>query len=286
MVMLTGLRSLLYYLFLAVIIIFINILRNTKHPKSREDLRSLNVAVTFFATLIPGDGVYNNARFMANMCSVLERVAKIVIEKEEKDVKARKANRTLLNGKRSSIQAPLPDQQDAADHAPGQNVQETTETPLESASGIQIPNMDGLSAINSPDYAAPESAPDFSQGNVPVNGPTPDLAQGPASYVEQSAAAAINYPSTATPDAYPFSNNMFVASDLWQIPLTAHWELPNQFPGSVFAQGFSEGYGPAAFAAPVPVTSEQAENDDGTQYINRGNMWNNASWNYGYDFYQ
>lgn len=287
--MLTRLRSLLYYLFLAAIIIFINILRNTRHPKSREDLRSLNMAVTFFTTLIPGDGVYNNAKFMANMCAVLERIAKMVIEKEERNLKSRKADRTLLSGKRSSVQnSPSSQPQDVADHPPGQNGQEATQiaSPPESTSRIQISDTDGLSPTNSSEHATPESSPDFgdfSQGNVPDCGPVPELAQAPQ-YVEQ-AAATLNYPST-TPDAYPFSNNMFMSPDLWQIPLTAGWELPNQFPGNVFGQGYSEAYGPEAFAPSVPVAPEQTENGDTIQYMNQGNMWSNASWNYGYDLNQ
>ncbi|KAJ5103255.1 hypothetical protein N7532_003784 [Penicillium argentinense] len=76
--------SLLYYVFLAAATIFSNILRDTRHSSVREDLHSLNMAATFFATLVPGDGPANYAGFMTRMSANLERIARLAIEKDEK----------------------------------------------------------------------------------------------------------------------------------------------------------------------------------------------------------
>lgn len=77
-------RSLLYYIFLSAATIFSNIIRETRHPQVREDLASLNMAATFFATLVPADGSANYAGFMARMGSTLERIARIAVDKDEK----------------------------------------------------------------------------------------------------------------------------------------------------------------------------------------------------------
>ncbi|KAJ5095833.1 Transcription factor [Penicillium alfredii] len=76
--------SLLYYVFLSAATIFSNIIRDTRHPQVREDLQSLNMAATFFATLVPGDGPNNYAGFMTRMSATLERIARIAVERDEK----------------------------------------------------------------------------------------------------------------------------------------------------------------------------------------------------------
>lgn len=76
--------SLLYYVFLAAATIFSNIIRETRNPQVRDDLKSLNMAATFFATLVPGDGPANYAGFMSRMSATLERIARIAVEKDEK----------------------------------------------------------------------------------------------------------------------------------------------------------------------------------------------------------
>ncbi|OQE08396.1 hypothetical protein PENVUL_c010G07479 [Penicillium vulpinum] len=76
--------SLLYYAFLAASTLFSSILRDTRHPRVRTDLQSLNMASTFFATLAPGDGPNNYAGFMARMSATLERIARAIVEKDEK----------------------------------------------------------------------------------------------------------------------------------------------------------------------------------------------------------
>lgn len=76
--------SLLYYVFLAAATIFSNIIRETRNPQVRADLKSLNMAATFFATLVPADGPANYAGFMTRMSATLERIARIAVEKDEK----------------------------------------------------------------------------------------------------------------------------------------------------------------------------------------------------------
>lgn len=85
-------RSLLYYVFLAAATIFSNILRDTHSSSVRDDLQALNMASTFFATLVPGDGPANYAGFMAKVCGYLERTARLVVAKHEKRARSPEDN--------------------------------------------------------------------------------------------------------------------------------------------------------------------------------------------------
>ncbi|OQE30452.1 hypothetical protein PENFLA_c003G05333 [Penicillium flavigenum] len=80
--------SLLYYVFQAASTLFSNILRDIRHSRVRADLESLNMVSAFFATLAPGEGSNNYAGFMARMSATLERIARAVIEKDEKRARA------------------------------------------------------------------------------------------------------------------------------------------------------------------------------------------------------
>lgn len=80
-------RSLLYYVFMAAATIFSSILRDPRGPHVRDDLATLNMAATFFATLVPGDGPINYARFMTRMSANLERIARSAVDKDEKRVR-------------------------------------------------------------------------------------------------------------------------------------------------------------------------------------------------------
>jgi hypothetical protein len=79
--------SLLYYVFLAAATIFSSIIRDTRGPHVRDDLATLNMAATFFATLVPGDGPINYAGFMTRMSANLERIARAAVDKDEKRVR-------------------------------------------------------------------------------------------------------------------------------------------------------------------------------------------------------
>ncbi|EPS30250.1 hypothetical protein PDE_05201 [Penicillium oxalicum 114-2] len=77
--------SFLDYVFLAAATIFSTIIRDTRSSQVREDLQSLRMAATFFATLSqPSDGPSQYAEFMSRMSANLERIARGAIEKDEK----------------------------------------------------------------------------------------------------------------------------------------------------------------------------------------------------------
>ncbi|KAJ9236948.1 transcriptional regulator family: Fungal Specific TF [Paecilomyces variotii] len=239
--------ALLYYLFLSTIIVFVNILRNATHPKAREDLRSLSMAVTFFNTLAPGDGIRSSAKFMTNTCSVFERIAKAVVERAEKDSKSRKS---LRGEKISDISAPINEQKDSTLRGSEKTtcLAEPSEA-VENVTNAGIPTAEGYGSTVAAD---PHNSEDhFSYITNPSTAGAVEEAREHAERI--SGLTNLDPPIS---DAYTFFNNMLVPPDLWQIPMGADWELRNQFPGAVFSQGFSELHGPGGVLEGMPIPEQ------------------------------
>ncbi|GAB1208960.1 hypothetical protein APSETT445_007725 [Aspergillus pseudonomiae] len=222
--------SLLYYIFLAVTILFTYILRDSQHPHAREDLHHLSMAATFFATLIPGDGPCNYAKFMTKMCANFERVARTVLEREQKALKS--SDKPHQPGAPSVTTSP----KEQVSYSP-------------SAGNIDIPQLEGLPHINSSGYVVPES-PSAASVDAPTGDQStvndPLLGGFSVSQPHESTSATIQ-PSYPYPmgDTFPASmaDNIH-QPELWQIPMTADWEFGSQFLSlfgpQLFAQGGSD----------------------------------------------
>ncbi|KKK26598.1 hypothetical protein ARAM_003843 [Aspergillus rambellii] len=265
--------SLLYYVFLAVMTIFVNILRNSQQPTAKDDLQSLNMAATFFATLAPGDGPCNYARFMTRMSATFERIARTVVERE------RKAFKPLPDAKHKPPKSRLPATTLSNGHiSPRSSTNHTDNRPSQSASSpddsatsFEIPNLDGLPPINSCGYVVRES-PSDTHGDLPVSAPhpmnttatriaaglDPSIASDTPQQQQQQQPGITNldqFQQLPPNNPYALGNMTFPLSaleeanfqpDLWQIPLSADWELGAHFLGNVLGHpgGFGSGLAP------------------------------------------
>ena len=236
-----GRRSLLYYVFLAVITIFANILQDSTHPKAKEDVHSLNMATTFFTTLIPGDGPCRYARFMAQMTANFERIARVVLERDGKMIK-----------KEPHHDAKMP----RVNKARGQESIYATSLAHSNAPSVDLPHIENNTISEDPNDTSEEN--DYLHGHSHHQGPLPDTNPSyttPNTNPTSAAAASLpriyNTPTTTntnnlfpmdpttpataatTPnDTYDFSGLENIAPPppgFWQIPLMADWEFGNQF---------------------------------------------------------
>ncbi|KAL4804782.1 fungal-specific transcription factor domain-containing protein [Aspergillus unguis] len=245
--------SLLYYIFLAVMTIFTNILRNSQQPNAKDDLQSLTMAATFFGTLIPADGPYNYARFMTRVCTAFERTARAVFERDQKTVNV-VGPKTKLAKTRSAGHSR---QSSSAQQSRSRSQPQLQSYP--SASIPNIPNLEGLPPINSSGYVVRES-PTASPGPHPstynTRSPLPTSFPATQQHHHQTAYLGFNQPQphfqvpqtapTPVPQVtsfMPSSLNIneqlpfpipsfeetsfggFPGLDLWQFPLAADWEL-------------------------------------------------------------
>ncbi|RLM01864.1 hypothetical protein CFD26_109143, partial [Aspergillus turcosus] len=254
--------SLLYYVFLAVMTIFINILRDSRYPNAREDIQSLNMASTFFATLIPGDGPSNYARFMTHMSANFERIARSVLERDQKATKLSQRTNSRASVTRTEgydlasekLQSPRHQPAEAPNSSP-------SSSPVHSPSIIDIPHLPGLPRINSSGYVVPDSSPPASDDLQPLipNPPLENTRQNvPAPAESPISPQAFNNPTYPFDAFFPIPvANQIPQSDFWQTIPVADWGFANsnQFSDDPYMQGFFQGTAPSLTATATTATS-------------------------------
>ncbi|PYH49051.1 transcription factor domain-containing protein [Aspergillus saccharolyticus JOP 1030-1] len=286
--------SLLYYVFLAVMNIFVNILKNPQHPKAKEDLQSLTMAATFFATLIPGDGPGHYARFMTKMSANFERLARNLLERDQKvvkpgDMKSSSSKRENPTGSTT----PLDHTSHSLLRETGLGPQSKTRLRISTSSSFSVthnithhipPNIEGLPQINSSGYVVPDNfSPvlEHETSATPAPHPLPATYSLPPQAQPQSRTAPQTplQPTETSSQQPPFDLSSLdtgffpvsVNSDhfnfgqpgLWQIPLTADWELSPQALDGIF--GLDLGYSVPEAAQPPTMIGLNSMGNLGAQ---------------------
>lgn len=203
------------------------------------------MAATFFTTLIPGDGPYNYAKFMARMCANFERIARSVVERNEKAIKTRPDSAEKPSH-------PLPKGQGHG-HGHGQRVQHNRETQHQTptTNPSSIPNL--TSQPTNSNYVVSEPTTTTTAPNntaLPPN-PTP-INTNTTTSTPLGTMFPTATPQNPTPANQP--QNPTPWPDFWQIPLTADWEFGNQFLTGLFASDYTNPntYQPTSTANPNP----------------------------------
>ncbi|KAI8964019.1 N-terminal binuclear Zn cluster-containing protein [Daldinia sp. FL1419] len=97
----------LYFPVSALVTLFGNILQNPLDPRAKSDTKLMNLVVTFLSTL-GQEAETGGVHRMLGVCSEFERIAKIVIDKAERETNRRK--RKSHEPQRASISQPSPSQ--------------------------------------------------------------------------------------------------------------------------------------------------------------------------------
>ncbi|KAF7718426.1 Fungal Zn(2)-Cys(6) binuclear cluster domain-containing protein [Penicillium ucsense] len=215
----------LYYPVSALVTLFANILQNPNDARARSDVKLMNVVVNFLSTLVSDESNGSIKRMLA-LCGEFERIAKVVLDKAEKESHARKKRKATTPHANGSPDAngtgarqpqpagrasapPYPSfsssmfaEQAPAEAPPFTDRGFTNEAAVPPTSGISadyissVPTMSGLSQ-EFPDMLSPGQ-----MGGMPF----PDQSLRPMS-----------------PNAGPFQQP-FVPQDLWQMPMTIEWD--------------------------------------------------------------
>jgi len=120
-------RMALYFPVSALVTLFGNILQNPNDPRARSDTRLMNLVVTFLSTL-GQEAETGGVNRMLGVCSEFEHIAKVVIDRAEKEAASRK--------KRKPAELHRP--KDSSNH--GSVSQQTTATPRTSSAATPTPN--------------------------------------------------------------------------------------------------------------------------------------------------
>ncbi|CAG8923487.1 unnamed protein product [Penicillium salamii] len=231
--------SLLYYIFLAATTIFSTILRDTRNAQVRADLQSLNMASTFFATLAPGGHSNNYAGFMTRISATLERVARVVVEKDQRRAPPFNHEGAEHNSGKRKHDSRTRNAQHSKQHRPTnlRTMSPTTSSapaPDSKQMNIGIPDsLEGFPPINSSGYVVPSSpgssqAPSTDQSFRNEAPSSTFLAPIPAWQLSQDFSATTTSTAIHSPDPY---SGITPIPNFFQTPMDDNWD----YSGNLFA---------------------------------------------------
>ncbi|KAK4982096.1 hypothetical protein LTR66_009480 [Elasticomyces elasticus] len=265
----------LYYPVSALVTLFANILQNPQDTRARSDLKLMNSVITFLSMLCAEES-NGSVRRMLSVCAEFERIAKVALDKAEREIKGR--------GKRKHIQ--MQTDRENATQSEKSLEQQQIETQASYRLPVPTPNLRGSTANSTSGLSPATSTTVASEGTYG----TPNF---PGTYSEGSGAKDQALPPQSTPyqpftpynpggpwsgeftmpsttysgELYPqpddptgmfplgFSDmggsdvnisgsfqQPFVPQDLWQMPMTLEWDWADV--GSMSGAGFDDYLGP------------------------------------------
>lgn len=228
-------RLILYYPVSALVTLFANILQNPGDARARSDVKLMNVVVNFLSTLV-SDESNGSIKRMLSLCGEFERIAKVVLDKAEKESHARKKRKNAPEGE--TTEGRRDPSANKPSHAP------PSSAPFSPSMFMNNPNAATSSLGDTNGFDANHSMP-------PTTGMSSDL----PSNINTMPGLQQDFPNILSPDhmantgfpdqnSFPASPNLpsfqqpFVPQDLWQMPMTIEWDwadLSTNFP--VFESG-------------------------------------------------
>lgn len=232
----------MYYPVSALVTLFANILQNPNDARARSDVKLMNVVVNFLSTLV-SDESNGSIKRMLGLCGEFERIAKVVLDKAEKESHARKKRKNAPEATSSTQTETNEAQPDPSSSAPP--------PPAPSTSASFTPSM----FTNAPNAATSSSPGAGAFGAEPTMHPNTGIPNDLPSSINAMSGLGQDFADWLSPDqmanagfpdqsSFPTSPNMssfqqpFVPQDLWQMPMTIEWDwadMSTNFP--VFEAG-------------------------------------------------
>ncbi|KAG9956632.1 hypothetical protein KCU61_g9673, partial [Aureobasidium melanogenum] len=242
---------LVYYPVSALVTLFANILQNPQDARARSDLKLMNSMTGFLQMLCSEDGNIH-CRRMASICKEFERIARVVLDKAERDMKGR--------GKRK----------DREGDSAAQSAQTSQPERRSTSQPVQAQRTPNLSASTLPGGRTTTASPSFGQmqrqpghptsmGQIPFTASSntspyqTTTSMAPESWMQSAPPAPGNMFAQADsrfPQTFSQDNNFemqgygmgpmggdlggsfqqpFVPQDLWQMPMTLEWDWADFF---------------------------------------------------------
>jgi hypothetical protein len=223
----------IYYPVSALVTLFANILQNPQDTRARSDIKLMNLVVNFLSNLV-SDESNGSVKRMLCICSEFERMAKVVLDKAEKESHSRRKRKIATENTSLDSQRDLPGDlpPSPASLPPRPDAQQTT--PLFSSivsepsdGNMFSPPIDGLPPVS--DSTLPSSGED-STANLQR---TPEFSYDFHNVLSSTAVDQVIFDGQQ-----PYLNNgaamsntsfqqSFVPQDLWQMPMTIEWDWSN-----------------------------------------------------------
>ncbi|GJN85880.1 hypothetical protein PLIIFM63780_009454 [Purpureocillium lilacinum] len=155
----------LYFPVSALMTLFSNILQNPLDPRAKSDTRLMNLVVTFLS-MLGQEAEQGGVHRMLGVCSEFVRIAKVVIEKAEKDQASRRKRKNVDAPSKPSAQSTTPSKPANALAASGPS----TETPRPVTATTTTPTPMNITATMSSSHLSPGSGSDRGSSHGPATG--------------------------------------------------------------------------------------------------------------------
>ncbi|KAH0542897.1 hypothetical protein FGG08_002757 [Glutinoglossum americanum] len=196
-----------YYPVSALVTLFANILQNPHDTRARSDIKLMNLVVNFLS-MLTSDEEHGSVRRMLGICAEFERIAKVVLDRSDKESSSRRKRKTHDDEARA-YQTPAPD---------------PNPSPPRPANSTNVFSTPGINAQLNMQTFDPSFA--FSpSGEIPwipeyaSSDPKPNLS-GLGQFVDTQT----TYPELNSPINLASFQQPFVPQDLWQMPMTLEWD--------------------------------------------------------------
>lgn len=207
--------------------LFGNILQNPQDPRARSDVRLMNLVVSFL-TMLGSEEENGGVKRMLGVCSEFERIAKVVLDKSEKDSSSRRKRKSHDDPPPVKLgQTPkqaIPSPQMPIKPPPPQ-------TPMgfqQGSPNLPNPQLNGqagfgrLSASPAPGVWMPDN--NYNDGNDYI---AAGAGVSPYGDMQGYLAGNVNSPLNTNTFQQPF-----VPPDLWQMPMTLEWDWADMTGGT------------------------------------------------------
>lgn len=239
-------RLALYFPVSALMTLFGNILQNPLDPRARSDTKLMGIVVTFLSTL-GQEAETGGVHRMLGVCAEFERIAKMIIEKTEKEGSKRKrrtqdppkpinptaAAQISTTPRPSSQQAtPTPHynqhQQPSVSQPMSSPGMRRSQTP-QSGSNYHSPMNTGSSGNGQ----APRDGPNAWPQDYPSTGPIYDTPDFNNFHDLTGFGQPIASPPMQNPNAPPAFTPALLPQDIWQLPMSLDWDWA-EFSGGAY----------------------------------------------------
>lgn len=233
-----GSRLTLYFPVSALVTLFGNILQNPMDPRARSDAKLMNMVVTFLSTL-GQEAETGGVHRMLGVCSEFERIAKIVIDKTEKEAPARRKRKS------HDHRAPGPAQTAASRPGSADVTPKAHYGPGAYPSPGARSNGNAYSPMNTASSANGQ-APRDGQGSWPQDHPSTGPVYDTPNLDDFADLTGFGQPvpSPPMPNANINGFQPLLPQDLWQMPMALDWEWA-ELSGGVYPGFESHGIGQA-----------------------------------------
>ena len=251
--MLTSTRLILYYPVSALVTLFANILQNPQETRARSDLRLMHLVVSFLSMLCSEDAGRENGSVqrMLSVCSEFERIAKVVLDRSEKEQGARRKRSREVQKMREREKEEYREQQERERdveqfvQSSAERIREGSQQASQTPRPIHRQTPSQVSTPGHPPFTPgfgrqqddnAQHAFTFSPPGASINGAShmdhglPDFHSPPAATTPGLMAADLGGLNGASPGsmlADGLGGNFqqpFLPQDLWQMPMTLEWD--------------------------------------------------------------